>query len=36
VEAALRQHHELLDIDENDLLNIVNETEQIAANRRKQ
>jgi len=36
VETALRQHHELLDIDENDLLNIVNETEQIAANRRKQ
>ena len=35
VEKALRQHHELLDIDETDLLNIVKETEQIAKNRRK-
>lgn len=33
VESALRQHHELLDIDENDLLNIVQETERIAKNR---
>jgi CBS domain-containing membrane protein len=35
VEKALRQHHELLDIDETDLLNIVKETEQIAKDRRK-
>lgn len=35
VEAALRQHHELLDIDENDLLNIVKNTEVIAKERRK-
>ena len=35
VEKALRQHHELLDIDETDLLNIVKETEQIAKSRRK-
>lgn len=34
VEAALRQHHELLDIDENDLLNIVTKTELIATERR--
>jgi CBS domain-containing membrane protein len=34
VEAALRQHHELLDIDENDLLNIVQNTEVIAKQRR--
>ncbi|MFZ9642978.1 MAG: HPP family protein [Candidatus Methylopumilus sp.] len=36
VESALRQHHELLDIDEIDLLNIVQETEALAKNRRKQ
>lgn len=34
VEAALREHHELLDIDENDLLNIVKNTEDIAKQRR--
>ena len=34
VETALRQHHELLDIDENDLLNIVKNTEIIAKQRR--
>ena len=33
VESALRQHHELLDIDENDLLNIVKQTEVIAKQR---
>ena len=33
VESALRQHHELLDIDENDLLNIVKQTEVIAKKR---
>lgn len=33
IESALRQHHELLDIDENDLLNIVKQTEVIAKKR---